>query len=207
MSTEAPPPSFAKGMNRNAPLWVALAIAVVIVGLNHQAVRFAFLNLPGLLGYGGFGALEERRLGQEGRTLARQGELAGAIWAFEASLAIDPRGEFRRDLALALFESKAPERAEAELRRHLESFPRDGSAHLALALLLQLRAAPLEEVRTALLAAREGTEADLTELKVPVGDYPAEAEEKRRRRVAELERTRAGIEEELARLLPALGAE
>lgn len=186
-------------MKRAGLAWVALAVMLLAAILNREAITFALANLPGLFGSGEFGALEERRLGLEGRALAQQGKLTEAIRALEASLAIDPRGEYRRDLALARFQSGDPVAAERELHLHITSFPRDPLARLSLAIIAEARGASPDEVRAQLERAQSVVEDELAELEAPSGSFPEREAEKHARTVTELRRLRSEILTELQR--------
>lgn len=182
--------------------WVVLTVMVAAASWQHRAIGFALANLPGLMGFGEFGVLEERRLGLRGRALVEENRLTEAITAFEASLAIDPRGEYRRDLALALFQRGDPAAAERELSLHIASFPRDALARMSLALLAEARGATAELVREQLEHAKRVVEEDLAELEMPAGPFPPPQADKLRYTVAELRRVRETIEAELGRPRP-----
>lgn len=188
---------------RNLVPWLVLLASLAWTWLNREVVSFALRDGPGLLGFGQFGVLEERRLGLLGRDLARQDRPQEAAAAFRASLSIDPRGEYRRDLALSLVAQGDALAAERELRLHLESFPRDAFAALTLALLREGQGAGPAEVRGLLLRARDAVLAERRDLEAPAAVFPPGPAEKHARSLRELARLGEWVERELARLASA----
>ncbi len=182
--------------------WLALGSAAVLVLLNREVVSFAIENLPGLLGFGEFGILPERALGLEGRRLASEGRVDEAIGAFDASLAIDPRGEYRRELGLVWMQRGNFDRAEQELLRHIQSFPRDGLALLTLAVIAEGRRDPPSEVRARLLQAQSALQDELRDLEQPAVPFPTAESEKHTHVLARLRATLAQVEDLLASLPP-----
>lgn len=186
-------------ISRGLP-WLVLLAASLWTWSNREVSRFALANGPGLLGFGEFGVLEERRLGLAGRALAASERPEEAAKAFEASLAIDPRGEYRRDLALARLALGDDRAARREFETHLETFPRDALAMLTLALLLEGQGAAPDDVRAWLLRARDALEAERRDLETPARAFPPEAARKHERALAELEQIRRSVDRELERL-------
>jgi hypothetical protein len=132
---------------------IAIALFSILVGLaiwQAPLLRWSFALLFGILSNGEFGVLEERELATQGIRLLKMGQPAEAKRVLLRAIAIDPYGEFRRELAEACQRVGHLDDAWTHGEAHVKNFPQDGRGYLLLAELARLKGQEENQIRAIL---------------------------------------------------------
>lgn len=189
-------------LTRAQKILLIAALTLVAYALARAPIlRWAAQAAPGLVGGRGWGLLDERVRGERGRALLQLDRNDEAVTELEASLAVDPHSEFRKDLAFAFMRKGDLERAEKEARRYVDEFSSDGYGYILLGEILSRRGRPAVEIIPLLQDGLKAVRDLLEERRVLRGQPPEYATAKHDYQVKELLRQI----DELSKMLTKLG--